>query len=180
MVILYFLYKTVSNYDILVKQKLSRSLNDILTLLEIFQQEIVNTQKDRSLRNEIRKEINDLRRNLFSSELLEDEINDWLELIDKIEYLYGNYYKKSESLFSEDSFANSRIQRLNRIFKEILGDEYNGNDLRQAFSKIKNWVLICSRLVEYAKQNGVTNNFNAFLNESLLDYTTDRAVDLVA
>ena len=98
--LLYFLYKTVSNYDILVKQKLSRSLNDILTLLEIFQQEIVNTQKDRSLRNEIRKEINDLRRNLFSSELLEDEINDWLELIDKIEYLYGNYYKKSESLFS--------------------------------------------------------------------------------
>ena len=138
--LLYFLYKTVSNYDILVKQKLSRSLNDILTLLEIFQQEIVNTQKDRSLRNEIRKEINDLRRNLFSSELLEDEINDWLELIDKIEYLYGNYYKKSESLFSEDPFANSRIQRLNRIFKEILGDEYNGNDLRQAFSKIKSLV----------------------------------------
>lgn len=138
--LLYFLYKTVSNYDILVKQKLSRSLNDILTLLEIFQQEIVNTQKDRSLRNEIRKEINDLRRNLFSSELLEDEINDWLELIDKIAYLYGNYYKKSESLFSEDSFANSRIQRLNRIFKEILGDEYNGNDLRQAFSKIKSLV----------------------------------------
>lgn len=58
--------------------------------------------------------------------------------------------------------------------------EFRHHSGTTTFSKIKNWILICSRLVDYAKQNGVTNNFNAFLNESLLDYTSDRAVDLVA
>ena len=38
--LLYFLFKTVSNYDIVVKQKLNNSLRDVLRFLEIFQQEI--------------------------------------------------------------------------------------------------------------------------------------------
>ena len=58
--------------------------------------------------------------------------------------------------------------------------EFRHHSGTTTFSKIKNWILICSRLVDYAKQNGITNNFNAFLNESLLDYTADRAIDLVA
>lgn len=48
------------------------------------------------------------------------------------------------------------------------------------FSKIKNWILICCRFVEYVKQNGRTNNINQFLNESLTDYFNDRAVDMAA
>jgi hypothetical protein len=48
------------------------------------------------------------------------------------------------------------------------------------FSKIKNWILICGRMMEYVKQNGFTNNQNSFLNESLQDYISDRAVDLAA
>ncbi|ATC37262.1 ATP-binding protein [Elizabethkingia anophelis] len=146
--LLYFLYKTVSNYDLLVKQKLSRSLADILTLLEIFQQEIVNTQKDRNLRNEIRKEIYDLRRSIIITESLEDELVDWITLIDKIEYLYSNYYSRSESLFSDEShnINNSRITRLNRIIKDILKDEYANYDLRESFSKIKE--LINNRFKE--------------------------------
>lgn len=47
------------------------------------------------------------------------------------------------------------------------------------FSKIKNWLLICARMVEYARVNGVTNNMNYFLNESLQDYVSDRAIDVV-
>jgi len=145
--LLYFLYKTVSNYDLLVKQKLSRSLSDILTLLEIFQQEIVTTQKDRNLRNEIRKEITDLRRNIFTSDLLEDELLEWIGLVEKIEYLYGNYYRHTESLFSEESFSSPRINRLNRIIKEILkDDEYITNDLRDSFAKLKD--LINNRFKE--------------------------------
>jgi len=46
------------------------------------------------------------------------------------------------------------------------------------FSKIKNWLLICARIVEYARVNGVTNNMTYFLNESLQDYVSDRAIDV--
>lgn len=48
------------------------------------------------------------------------------------------------------------------------------------FSKIKSWILIMARMMEYVKQNGLITNQNAFLNESLQDYITDRAVDLAA
>lgn len=48
------------------------------------------------------------------------------------------------------------------------------------FSKIKNWILICARLVEYTKANGLTNNINHITNESLQDFINDRAIDLAA
>lgn len=37
-----------------------------------------------------------------------------------------------------------------------------------------------ARMMDYVKQNGLITNKNAFLNESLQDYITDRAVDLAA
>jgi hypothetical protein len=90
---------------------------------------------------------------------------------------------------SATSISNLRTSVFNggRYFKlNVQSFERHGTvEFRQhsgttTFSKIKNWILICGRLVEYAKQNGVTNNFNHFLNESLQDYVSDRAVDLVA
>ena len=58
--------------------------------------------------------------------------------------------------------------------------EFRQHSGTTTFSKIKNWVLICARLVEFSKQNGLTNNINKILNESLQDYFNDRAVDLAA
>ncbi|MCQ4142240.1 AAA family ATPase [Chryseobacterium sp. EO14] len=132
--LLYFLYKTVSNYETLVKQKLNTSLADVFTFLEIMQQEIVNTQKDRGIRDEIRREIVDLRRRFFSNEiLLEDEVKYWIELIEKIEYLYIKY---SNNLFTENSNTNTRINRLNRIIKDILDEDFQG-EVYDSFSRIK-------------------------------------------
>ena len=48
------------------------------------------------------------------------------------------------------------------------------------YSKIKNWVLICARLVEASKQNRIVNNLNEILNEALTEYVQDRAIDLAA
>lgn len=48
------------------------------------------------------------------------------------------------------------------------------------FSKIKNWILICARMMEYSKANLLTNNIKDILNESLQDYFEDRKVDLAA
>uniref|UniRef100_UPI0040471FA4 AAA family ATPase n=2 Tax=Mariniflexile sp. TaxID=1979402 RepID=UPI0040471FA4 len=47
--LLYFLFKTVSNYDLLVKKKLFSSLQDILRFLDIVQQELTVNLIDRNL-----------------------------------------------------------------------------------------------------------------------------------
>ena len=140
--LLYFLFKTVSNYDIVVKQKLNNSLRDVLRFLEIFQQEIVYIQSDRKIRDEYRKEIEELRRSLFYSDFLLEESEKWIALIDKVEYLYSNYSKKEdENLFRNSNSVGSRINRLNRIIKEILREDYNVEDYRQAFSNVKQLVI---------------------------------------
>ena len=140
--LLYFLFKTVSNYDIVVKQKLNNSLRDVLRFLEIFQQEIVYSQSDRKIRDEYRKEIEELRRSLFYSDFLLEESEKWIALIDKVEYLYSNYSKKEdENLFKNSNSVGSRINRLNRIIKEILREDYNVEDYRQAFSNVKQLVI---------------------------------------
>ena len=140
--LLYFLFKTVSNYDIVVKQKLNNSLRDVLRFLEIFQQEIVYSQSDRKIRDEYRKEIEELRRSLFYSDFLLEESEKWIALIDKVEYLYSNYSKKeNENLFRNSNSVGSRINRLNRIIKEILREDYNVEDYRQAFSNVKQLVI---------------------------------------
>jgi len=140
--LLYFLFKTVSNYDIVVKQKLNNSLRDVLRFLEIFQQEIVYSQSDRKIRDEYRKEIEELRRSLFYSDFLLEESEKWIALIDKVEYLYSNYSKKEdENLFRNSNSVGSRINRLNRIIKEILREDYNVEDYRQAFSNVKQLVI---------------------------------------
>lgn len=46
------------------------------------------------------------------------------------------------------------------------------------FSKIKNWILICARMVEFAKSNGMFNNLNSVLNETLQNYIADITEDL--
>ena len=87
----------------------------------------------------------------------------------------------SNSITELVNVFGSRYFKLNlQSFNRYGTVEFRHHSGTTTFSKIKNWILIYSRFVDYAKQNGVTNNFNAFLNESLLDYTADRAIDLVA
>ena len=93
--LLYFLYKTVSNYDFLVKKKLFSSLQDILRFLDIVQQELTFSLKDRNLRDEYRREISELKRGLYDSEFLEDELNNWIRVVDKIEQTYTSSDLKS-------------------------------------------------------------------------------------
>lgn len=136
--LIYYLFKTISNYDVLVKQKLRKDLKDILTFLEIFQQEVVHSQKDRKNRLDYYKEIEDLRKGLFISDFLEDESNKWIALVDKVEYLYINYYSiHKNNLIDEINFHKPRANRLNRIIEELLGKDYQFNDIRDSFNKIK-------------------------------------------
>jgi len=139
--LLYFLFKTITNYNTLVKQKLNYSLRDVLRFLEIFQQEVVFSQKDRKIRDDYRREIDDLRRSLFESDFLYEESDKWISLIDKVEYLYANYSKiEDEKLYKNENSASPRMFRLNRIIKEMLKEDYKSEDYREAFQNVKKLV----------------------------------------
>jgi len=137
-------------------------------------------------------------RNLFQS---------YLELENKIDEIMpesrrgsrNTYCKSLASIASSKSAALTKIKNaqtindmsnafnLSRYFKLNIQSfqrhgtvEFRHHSGTTQFSKVKNWILICARLIEYSKQNGVTNNLNHFLNESLQDYMADRAADLAA
>lgn len=133
--LLYFLYKTVSNYDFLVKKKLYVSLQDILRFLDIVQQELSINMKDRSLKDEYRREISELKRGLYSSEFLEDELNNWLVVVDKIEHIYT-----SSDLKSIRPSVLGKSIRLKYIIKDILKIENTDDEFSESFPKIKSLI----------------------------------------
>lgn len=133
--LLYFLYKTVSNYEGLVKKKLYLSLQDVLRLLDIFQQEIVLSLKDKKINDEFRKEIMDLRRGFYRNEFLEDELLKWITLVEKVEYLYTNY--SDNSIKSSDL---NRSIRIKSIVKNILKEDQFESDLSSSFQSIKTFI----------------------------------------
>lgn len=143
--LLYFLFKTVSNYDVLVKDKLGNSLQDILKFLEIFQQEVVYTQRDRKIRDLYYREIEEIQKHMMKNEFLNEEVSKWISLIDRVEYLYANYsnleaHQNQQDLFFGQKSVNTRMNRLNRIIREVLREDLESNDYREVFQKIKDLV----------------------------------------
>ncbi len=83
--LIYYLYKTLSNYDQLVSEKLNDDLRDVARFLEISQTELFNKKYDRVKRLEFQKNFNLLRNNLLSNTPNEDLLVDWLNFVEKIE-----------------------------------------------------------------------------------------------
>lgn len=133
--LLYFLFKTISNYEDVVKTDLDSSLINILRFLYIFQQEVIYSLKDRNIDEEFRNELNKLRRDLRFSQNLEEEIDKWIALIDKVEYLHTTYFNSGES-----ANKTSKSTRLNRIMKELLKDETDTDNASYYFQEIRTQV----------------------------------------
>lgn len=133
--LLYFLYKTASNYDVLVKRNLVLSLRNVTRFLDIVQQELRLNIKDRNLRNEFRHENYELRRNLIIPEDLEEELQRWIQIVERLEEVY-NESKESAS----DKFRINTVHRLNYIMKDILVGEDDGDNLDFSFTQIKDFV----------------------------------------
>lgn len=124
--LLYFLYKTVSNYDILVKKSLFSSLQDILRFLDIIQQELRINLKDSNLLDELRREISELKRGLYNNEFLEDKLINWIRVVDKIEQIYTT--------------TDIKTMRLKYIIEDILKIENSDEEFSESFPKIKNLI----------------------------------------
>lgn len=116
--LLYFLYKTVSNYESIVDNQLIGKLNSILLYLEILIQESKLPQRDR---REIREDIRKIRRNT--------SYRDWVSLIDKIEHLFTEY-----NVLDVD---NPRWNRIIKITEDVLGDNISEE---KGFEKIQEFI----------------------------------------
>lgn len=138
--LLYFLYKTVSNYETIVDNQLIGKLNSILLYLEILIQESKLPQRDR---REIRGDIRKIRRNT--------SYQDWVSLIDKIEHLFTEY-----NVLDVD---NPRWNRIIKITEDVLGDNISEE---KGFEKIQEFITNQFKEADGKKQS---RPISLFINE---------------
>ena len=73
---------------------------------------------------------------------------------------------------------NTRYLKLNlQSYLKYGTVEFRQHSGSTKFSKIKNWILICARLVEFSKQNILLSNLETILNEELTEYFEERVLD---
>jgi predicted ATP-dependent endonuclease of OLD family len=110
--LLYFLYKTASNYDKLVTKKLRHEVRDLTRFLDILLHELGSLSKDRSKRDELRKEFSDLFK--LNSKHIDEQLDNWKSFVRKIEEVYF-----AEMAGSAKKYQNARFKY---ILRDILED----------------------------------------------------------
>lgn len=126
--LLYFLYRTVADFENIVKNDLLFALEDIAQFIDIMAQDyrILNGEKrgPRRFTSILRKSIQD-------AEELENALNVWTEAIYVIETAYTDQQGRP-------SFGAGREQRVQSILKDVLNrDEEENIDLVEAFDALR-------------------------------------------
>lgn len=154
--LLYYLYRTVSNYEDFVRSELYLNLSDVIRFLDILHQEFEIALKDRSLRADFRREFTQLRRGLRNSEFLIDQLDTWLKAVSSIENFY--YENNFKLIFDE----NGRISRLQIILHDILKAKKPFTDLGDSFPYLKELINAKFKEAEGKIQSRPTS---VFINE---------------
>lgn len=119
--LIYYLYKTLSNYDQLVSEKLNDDLRNVVRFLEISQTELFRKKYDRVKKSEFQKSYNYLRNSLLSKSLSEETLIEWLNFVEKIEIeislegLMKNEAKQRLLLIARDILRKKRLDSKNAI-----------------------------------------------------------------
>lgn len=126
--LLYFLYKTVANYDLLVRTQLGDELQKISKLLDIIRQELRLIQQ-----LNLGRETSELKKQLLANtDSLEENLNKWIKLINNVELIVGkNEISKNYPL---------RISRLKYIIKDMLLRENISEDIKDIFPLLKTFI----------------------------------------
>lgn len=133
--LLYYLYKTASNYDFLVSKELRFKLRDIRRFLDIVHHEAYTFSKDINIREEFLHELYRLDVNPHLS--IKEQSERWLSLIKKTEDLYSN----QPDLFSTEKRSTERISnRLQYIANDILKSEKLDKNAPLPFTKVSELV----------------------------------------
>ncbi len=142
--LLYYLYKTVANYDSLVSEELLRQLRNVFQFLDALEHELHIPSKDRNIRDEIHKELSSLRRSIKQDTLSNITLENFLSFIKKTEDIYLSQlanYKDNELVFS-------RSKRFRYIIEDILNQKEIKPDKDDTFGFKKIREFIESRFKE--------------------------------
>lgn len=129
--LIYYLYKTIANYTYLVDENLKSELKNVFTFLDISIIEGFRKKSDKILRNELTKELNNLRENLDYS----------FFSISQKEVLIQFTSKIQSSILSNNEPNDGIHNRLNFIAKDI-AKRVSNNDENDSFEIIKLYIEI--------------------------------------
>lgn len=94
----------------------------------------------------------------------------------------NTFFQKIDACRTVNELANlfrTRYFKLNlQSFQRHGTVEFRQHGASTNFLKIKNWILICARLVEFSKQNILLTDINQILDENLQEYFEDRELAL--
>ncbi len=137
--LLYHLYKTASNYELLVSQDAKTKLNSVYQFLDIAHHELPYSPQVRNLREELMKELRMMRRNFESP--LHEQYQNWNSVIKKTAELYKS---QQLDLFTDENKSSKRLDhRLNRlryIMKDIMNVEFTEDDKALPFGEIEKYI----------------------------------------
>ncbi|WP_185274738.1 amidoligase family protein [Chryseobacterium indologenes] len=94
----------------------------------------------------------------------------------------STFFQKIDACQTVNELSNlfrTRYYKLNlQSFQRHGTVEFRQHSASTNFLKIKNWILICARLVEFSKQNILLTDINQILDENLQEYFEDRELAL--
>jgi len=145
--LLYFLYKTASNYENIVEEQLLDRLQNFRLYINILLQESKLQPRDkREVREEVRK--------IITTSSKEE---DWIELINKIEYL-----------LNKQQIDISKINRIRWISKDLLNESFSDEN-QINFGKIKEFIINQFKEAEGKKSSRPISLFTNELRKEFAD-----------
>ncbi|KLT64743.1 AAA family ATPase [Pedobacter sp. BMA] len=131
--LLYFLYRTVADYDRIVARELRGSLADVSRFLEIIAQE--TRYYDKGL--DFRGEVVELRKALLNTEDLKGEMRRWIEVVEQIQ----KFLSATEWVKNPDRLTPRNSGRFRHILGDLLNIDYKEEDMDESFEKVKNIII---------------------------------------
>lgn len=147
--LLYFLYKTVANYNFLVKGRLIEQLKDVSHMLDILQREMIFLIKDKGLIEEIRNDLKELNVTLYKRISLDSSLVIWLRVLNSLEVRF----KELNIDHHEEMDNSNRLNRLKFIIKDVLNEDNLDFNTSESFAKIKELVI-----ARFKEASGLVNS----------------------
>lgn len=153
--LLYYLYKTVAEYEKIVKQSLYYSFSDIVQALDIIFQETSHFNSNTE-NKDLDRELFMFRIGLMRLKGFEIEEQELTALVTTAEYVFYHILENKP-----EALKLSRVERFRRILQDILGVNA-GQTLHESFTKVKD--LIKKRF-ETAKETINLRPTSLFISE---------------
>ncbi len=156
--LLYYSYKTMSNYDVLVAEALSSELSSVERFVDIALRGLTNRSLKRNDRLELYQDFMTLKSEVNYGDVNSNSLTDWLNLIERI--------RLALTLSPSD---NSYSKRLDYIARDIVGDSYDEERGGKPFELINKHINSLFKKAFGLMKSRTTNLFKEGLKEVFHD-----------